>query len=449
MFPPAVSIPVSIHTTKKPNLTISYTRLKKNAHPQSGVTVALGCVVQVCSRFGVSSRSSGLANFAQEMWAPVKKEEAEKTMSWQTVSSTKKRRYSDISEDSDSCDSSDNDHVIEEVARNVRQRSFKSEKSFIMSFLSSSEDDEDDEEDEEDEGEGKVEVEVEEVESPKKQEGGLDRFDIQRKLQDSLQGSVYLAIDKNTDEEVALKLSKTCLVDKGVNRCGRAIAEDFRTEVELHSKLSKMGSSGSEHIVKLIEHGEDEEHIFAALEFCSQGELFDYMGQRNLKRLGVGAKATMLKLAKGVEFLHKNRVAHRDMSLENVLVDARGNPKICDFGLACQMEDGDDCISDKVFRGKLAYASPQLFYRQAYNPFANDVWCLGIMFFRLAFAMDLWESTARGFQRLQRGATVKELFLAKLPKANTDFVDLICGMLVCTEKDRFTIEDVLEHRFFK
>lgn len=407
-----------------------------------------GCVVQVCSRFGVSSRSSGLTNFAQEMWAPVKKEVAEKT--WQSmpvpipVSSTKKRRYSDISQDSDSCDSPDNDdHVIEEVTRNVRQRSFKSELSFSMSFLSSSEDDEEDEE-----GEGKVEVEVE-VEVEEVERAGLDRFDIQRKLLDSLQGSVYLTIDKHTDEEVALKLSKTDLVNRGVNRSGRAIAEDFRTEVELHSKLSKVDSPGSEHIVKLIEHGEDEEHIFAALEFCSQGELFDYMGQRNLKRLGVGARETMLKLAKGVEFLHKNRVAHRDMSLENVLVDAKGNPKICDFGLACQMEDGDDFISDKVFRGKLAYASPQLFYRQAYNPFANDVWCLGIMFFRLAFARDLWESTARGFQQLQRGATVKELFLAKLPKANADFVDLICGMLVCTEKDRFTIEDVLEHRFFK
>lgn len=91
------------------------------------------------------------------------------------------------------------------------------------------------------------------------------------------------------------------------------------------------------------------------------------------------------QLVTGVAYLHRHGVAHRDLKLENVTTDATGRVRIIDFGLALKLkpdEVGRRCVRHKV--GSTAYAAPEVHHaseRRQYDPFAADVWALGITIF--------------------------------------------------------------------
>jgi serine/threonine protein kinase len=297
----------------------------------------------------------------------------------------------------------------------------------------------------------------------------LTRFSLGRSLGESLQGQVRYAIDKNTQREVAIKISSTLLVNSGQSKAGSRIAEDFQTEVKLlefiaeeEAEQIRLGKTmlGASNITRLVAKGGDEKNMFVAMELCEKGELFSILFSTNQK-VQLNLRSALKGIASGLHFLHSLNIAHRDMSLENVLVGADNNPKICDFGVACLLESSSALVTDKVFRGKLAYASPQLHFREPYNPFTNDIWCLGIMLFRFAFLRDPWDSsprpkgmyTQKDFFKQLKGLdfeTSTELLRFRSGKSRADplLLDLIAGMLRYEENQRFTITQVLSHGFF-
>lgn len=271
----------------------------------------------------------------------------------------------------------------------------------------------------------------------------LSRFTMGKKISNSLQGCVRRATDTLSQKTVAIKVSSTRLVNQCISRDGRPIVEDVRKEAELLNWLGRQQGEGSNHFTKLVAKGEDESTIFVALEFAGKGELFDMMGHKDLD-----LKSAFRQLCLGVKFLHSLNVAHRDMSLENVLMndDDKNTIKICDFGVAGKFKK-DQVLRNRTFVGKAAYGSPQLHYLQDYNPFAADIWALGIMLVRLAFARDLWRETKLGLASLaSSGKSIR--YLVERAAEDCDdmlLVDLICSLLSWEEKDRPTIQDVLDH----
>jgi 5'-AMP-activated protein kinase, catalytic alpha subunit len=74
------------------------------------------------------------------------------------------------------------------------------------------------------------------------------------------------------------------------------------------------------------------------------------------------------------------QVAHRDIKLENLLLDKGNNMKIIDFGLAAIFTPG---IMLKVHCGSPSYAAPEIVGRQLYEGPPADVWSLGIVTFAM------------------------------------------------------------------
>ena len=158
---------------------------------------------------------------------------------------------------------------------------------------------------------------------------------------------------------------------------------------------------------------ETERHIGIVLEYASGGELFDYiLNHRYLK--DNAAKRLFAQLVSGVGYLHKKGIVHRDLKLENLLLDRNRNIIITDFGFANTFDPNDELseqeeihLSDREFvkrlgldktkangmrRGDLmqtscgspCYAAPELVVSDSlYTGRKVDVWSCGVILVRI------------------------------------------------------------------
>ena len=92
-----------------------------------------------------------------------------------------------------------------------------------------------------------------------------------------------------------------------------------------------------------------------------------------------------VQMLSAVMHMHQCRIAHRDLKLENVLVDAAGLVRITDFGLslAVPVEQLGQPVCETAL-GSRAYAAPEM-WKGPYDPFKCDVWSLGMMLYALWF----------------------------------------------------------------
>ena len=93
------------------------------------------------------------------------------------------------------------------------------------------------------------------------------------------------------------------------------------------------------HVAQLYEVIATETHIWLITELCSGGELFDYLAEKG--RLNEDeTRAIFGQLCLAVSYIHENNVVHRDLKLENVLLDERCRVKLGDFGFTREYERG-------------------------------------------------------------------------------------------------------------
>jgi 5'-AMP-activated protein kinase catalytic alpha subunit len=134
-------------------------------------------------------------------------------------------------------------------------------------------------------------------------------------------GKVNLAMHKLVRKLVALKsLNKSELTDKDQK-------DKLLREVSLLLKLRH------NHVVKIYETIESEQHIIIVMEICAGGDLLNYVRKRRRLKEPV-AKKIFKQILDGLCYIHSKSIAHRDIKLDNILLDGRGNVKIGDFGVS-------------------------------------------------------------------------------------------------------------------
>jgi tetratricopeptide (TPR) repeat protein len=176
-------------------------------------------------------------------------------------------------------------------------------------------------------------------------------------------GVVYLAerADGAFERRVAIKRVRAELAP---------FARRFRREQHILARLQHP------HVAQLLDAGLDEEgHPWFALEYV-QGE--------TITRWCDGRRATIAqrvelvaKLCGAVQFAHGHLVVHGDIKPANVLVDADGEPKLLDFGIARLLDEGDAGHS-QVLAMTPAYAAPEQRLGEPVTT-ATDVWALGLL----------------------------------------------------------------------
>uniref|UniRef100_A0A8B9THV0 non-specific serine/threonine protein kinase n=1 Tax=Anas platyrhynchos TaxID=8839 RepID=A0A8B9THV0_ANAPL len=131
-------------------------------------------------------------------------------------------------------------------------------------------------------------------------------------------------------------------VKKARERSGRLVAiksirkdkiKDEQDLVHIRREIEIMSSLNHPHIIAVHEVFENSSKIVIVMEYASKGDLYDYISER--QRLSEQeARHFFRQVVSAVYYCHKNGIVHRDLKLENILLDANGNIKIADFGLS-------------------------------------------------------------------------------------------------------------------
>ena len=134
-------------------------------------------------------------------------------------------------------------------------------------------------------------------------------------------GKVNLAMHKLTEKLVAVKsINKHFLSEKSQK-------QKVMQEVYILKKIKHPS------VMRLFESFETKKHILFVVELCSGGDLLNYVRKRRKLNEDV-AKFFFKQVISGLQYLHKKNIIHRDIKLDNILLDHNGGIKIGDFGVS-------------------------------------------------------------------------------------------------------------------
>uniref|UniRef100_A0A6P4E2T6 Serine/threonine-protein kinase par-1 isoform X8 n=1 Tax=Drosophila rhopaloa TaxID=1041015 RepID=A0A6P4E2T6_DRORH len=250
------------------------------------------------------------------------------------------------------------------------------------------------------------------------------RFDIIKKLGQGTYGKVQLGINKETGQEVAIKIIKKCKIE------AEADLVRIRREVQI------MSSVHHPNIIHIYEVFENRDKMVLVMEFAAGGELYDYLSERKVLT-EEEARRIFRQVATAVYYCHKHKICHRDLKLENILLDEKGNAKIADFGLSNVF---DDQRLLGTFCGSPLYASPEIVEGTPYQGPEVDCWSLGVLLYTLVYGSMPFDGS--NFKRLVKQISQGDYYEPRKPsRAST----LIRDMLTVCPRKRASIEQICSH----
>lgn len=119
--------------------------------------------------------------------------------------------------------------------------------------------------------------------------------------------------------------------------------------------------------------------MILAMELCAGGDLLNYVRKRKKLDEDV-AKVIFKQIIEGLGYIHKKHILHRDIKLDNILLDGKGRVKIADFGVSKLVRQGDIMHEQS---GTPAYIAPEILREEGYQGFKADIWSAGVVFFAM------------------------------------------------------------------
>ncbi|THV02653.1 Pkinase-domain-containing protein [Dendrothele bispora CBS 962.96] len=248
-------------------------------------------------------------------------------------------------------------------------------------------------------------------------------------------GKVKLGLHCQWGEEVAVKLIRRGNVDSAVRM------SKVEREIEVLRTLKHPN------IVRLYDVIETDKYIGIIIEYASGGELFDHILAHRYLRERDAAKL-FSQLISGVWYIHQKKIVHRDLKLENLLLDRHRNVIITDFGFANRFEHrADDLMQTSC--GSPCYAAPELVISEGlYVGSAVDIWSCGVILYAmLAGYLPFDDDPAN-----PDGDNINLLYkyIVNTPLSFPDYIseqarDLLSMMLVPDPSRRASLENIMRH----
>ncbi|XP_052290926.1 CBL-interacting serine/threonine-protein kinase 1 isoform X3 [Citrus sinensis] len=133
-------------------------------------------------------------------------------------------------------------------------------------------------------------------------------------------------------------------------------------------------------VVRLHEVLASKSKIYMVLEYVTGGELFDKIASKGRLQEAEGRKLFQ-QLIDGVSYCHNKGVFHRDLKLENILLDSKGNIKISDFGLSALPQHFRDDGLLHTTCGSPNYVAPEVLANRGYDGATSDIWSCGVILY--------------------------------------------------------------------
>lgn len=252
------------------------------------------------------------------------------------------------------------------------------------------------------------------------------RYRLQRTIGDGTSASVHRALNMESKKQVAVKVIQKKMLE-------RDSASRVANELKAWRQLKHP------HICQLYEVYNTPSSFYFVCELAENGDLLEFINNHGFFK-EKQARRLFTQVLSAVEHCHAHGIVHRDMKLENILIDKDGNAKLTDFGFAGFFDpDSDNRLHE--WCGSPPYAAPEIFLGSPYYGPEIDVWSLGVVLFAmctgtLPFLGDTFELLMK---QVLEGRFEVPFFMSM------GCENLIRKMMRLENKDRVTIAQVKAH----
>ena len=242
-------------------------------------------------------------------------------------------------------------------------------------------------------------------------------------------GKVVLGKHILTEEKVAIKILDKMILNQ--------TPEDYEL---VRKEISILKLVKHKFIVQLYEILQTAQHIFIIMEYCEGKEIMDYILTKN--RLSeLESLKYFQQLINCLFYLHSQNIAHRDVKIDNMLLDKNKDLKLIDFGLSTKYTD--DNLLDQPC-GTVVYAAPEVLEGKEYHGMLADVWSSGIVLYGML-------SGFLPFADKDDETNKKQVIKGEInyPDFFSDEVkDLLKHMLDIDPMTRYTLQEIKDHPWF-
>ena len=268
---------------------------------------------------------------------------------------------------------------------------------------------------------------------------------IEKKIGFGGTSNVFLVKEKETNREFVAKVLKE--------------ENNFLFDNEINI-LKDLKQPNNPYIINIINSGEGDivrnkrktkKCKYCILEYAVYGDIFSFSYAKNSGFGELYSKVIFSKIMKGIQFCHAHNICHRDIKLQNILLDENFCPKISDFGFACI-----NSPNLKDLLGTKEYTPPEIISNKSYDGKKADIFSLGAVLiilvtgkngFKIATANDklyqkiMMKHVEVYWQNFEKQYTIDSL--------SQEFKDLYIKMISYNPIKRPSVEEILKHEWFK
>jgi len=245
-------------------------------------------------------------------------------------------------------------------------------------------------------------------------------------------GVARLVRDKKTKELLAVKYIER----------GKKIDENVQREIINHRSLRHPN------IVRFKEVLLTRTHLAIVMEYAAGGELFSKITSAG-RFSEDEARFFFQQLISGVSYCHSMEICHRDLKLENTLLDGSPSPrlKICDFGYS---KSGLLHSQPKSTVGTPAYIAPEVLSRKEYDGKIADVWSCGVTLYVMLVGAYPFEDPEdpRNFRKTIGRIVSVQYSIPDYVRVSADCRHLLSHIFVANPSKRSTIAEIKKHPWF-
>ena len=220
-------------------------------------------------------------------------------------------------------------------------------------------------------------------------------------------------------------------------------------ESKIYREIMALKRLRHPNIVRLVEVLQNDKYIGIVLEYASGGELFEYiLNHKYLKESQ--ACRLFAQLISGVDYMHSKGIVHRDLKLENLLLDKHKNIIITDFGFVNSFSSQNNDLM-KTSCGSPCYAAPELVVSsEPYEGRKVDVWSCGIILYAMLAGYLPFDDDEEN----PEGTNIARLYhyITHIPLKFPQYIqptprDLLRKIIVSDPNKRISIKEIRSHRW--
>ena len=270
-------------------------------------------------------------------------------------------------------------------------------------------------------------------------------------------GEVFLTSKKGTKKQFATK------------KVQKSVALDEKVKKYFNNEIYILKNVNHPNIIKLHEIKQTLNNFYLVFEYCNGGCLNNCL-EKYMKNNGNKpfteeiVQHIMKQVVSGIQYLHNNKILHRDLKLDNILLNfdnekdknnfnlLKSKVKIIDFGFARYLEN--DVLAQSLL-GSPMYMSPQILMKMrkidnnrsfGYDQKA-DIWSLGTICYELLIGSPAFDASS--YEELTSKIQKGNYKIPNSLKLSIEAISFLNSMLQYDPKERLDINDLAEHKFLK